>query len=84
MAVVECLVRSVPEPTDIVWLKDGEEMNLTALTRSVLELHVYSGPRLIGTPLLKNNSAPIREVYFGEREHYINHGTWYEEFVLSI
>ena len=32
----------------------------------------YSSPPLIGTPLLPNNSVLIREVSFGEREHYIH------------
>ncbi len=32
----------------------------------------YSGPPLIRTPLLPNNSVLIREVSFGEREHYIH------------
>ncbi len=35
-------------------------------------LYVYSGPPLIRTPLLPNNSVLIREVSFGEREHYIH------------
>ncbi len=32
----------------------------------------YSGPPLIRTPFLPNNSVLIREVSFGEREHYIH------------
>ncbi len=33
---------------------------------------VYSGPPLIRTLLLPNNSVLIKEVSFGEREHYIH------------
>ncbi len=33
---------------------------------------IYSGPPLIRMPLLPNNSVLIREVSFGEREHYIH------------
>ncbi len=33
---------------------------------------VYSGPPLIRTPLLPSNSVLIREVSFGEGEHYIH------------
>ncbi len=32
----------------------------------------YSGPPLIRTPLLPNNSVLIRGVSFGEREHYVH------------
>ena len=32
----------------------------------------YRGSPLIGTPLLPKNSVLIREVSFGEREHYMH------------
>ncbi len=35
-------------------------------------IHIYSGPPLIRTPLLPSNSVLIREVSFGEREHYVH------------
>ncbi len=44
---------------------------------------LYSGPPLIRTPLLPNNSVLIREVSFGEREYYI-HNTCCQESVFFI
>ncbi len=39
--------------------------------KPVVTLHVQQSP-LIGTPLLPRNSALIREVSFGEREHHMH------------
>lgn len=33
MATVECLVRSIPPPTDITWYKDGREIDLDSMPR---------------------------------------------------
>ncbi len=35
-------------------------------------MSVYSGPPLIETPFLSNNSVLIRQVAFDEREHYMH------------
>ena len=42
------------------------------VTRDHLSWETYSAPPLIRTPLLPNNSVLMREVSFGEREHYIH------------
>ncbi len=34
---------------------------------------LYTSPTLIGTPILSNNSVLIREVSYGEREHYMQY-----------
>ncbi len=52
--------------------------------RSLLKRTSNSSPPLIRTPLLPSNSVLIREVSFGEREHYIYiHSTCCQECVLS-
>ena len=49
-------------------LNDG----LLPLAKMLLLSHcTYSSPPLIRTPLLPNSSVLIREVSFGEREHYM-------------
>ncbi len=46
---------------------------ISGLTLSLVNCRytaIYSGPPLIRTHLLPNNAVFIREVSFGEREHY--------------
>ncbi len=47
----------------------------------------YSIPPLIGTPLLPKNSVVIREMFFGERQDYMQsqtHSTCYQKNVPFI
>ncbi len=53
--------------------KQMEESELSLHSRVLpCQLMVYSSPPLLRPPLLPNNSVLIREVSFGEREHYIH------------
>jgi Immunoglobulin domain len=36
MATIECLVRSVPPPTDIIWTKNGQNIDFTSMPRSAI------------------------------------------------